>query len=220
MERSTTATERDATVRDPNDFAVNDTLLSIHQRRSVRFFSDRPVCDEDLELVLEAANQAPSAHNLQTWRFVVLRGERVRLGLSELARRRAGDFSRASSALLRRASRSIVSAPVVVVVTNTGELRLHSSELSETEKEAAGDIFHTMEIQSSAAAVENLLLAASSLGIGSVWLGIMALVQREVLELIGEPNGELAAIVALGYPAAPPTGPRKLPLDGLLRYLE
>jgi nitroreductase len=49
------------------------------------------------------------------------------------------------------------------------------------DKEAARDFFRTMEIQSSAAAVENLLLAATSLGIGSVWLGILFLMKQEVL---------------------------------------
>lgn len=210
----------DIAVQDPTDSAVNETLRSIHQRHSVRYFTDQSVTEEDLRLVLEAANQAPSAHNLQTWRFVVLRGERVRLELAELVLHRAGDFSRASFVLLRRAARTLVGAPVVVAVINTAELARHSSELTEAEKEAAGDILRTMEIQSSAAAVENLLLAATSLGMGSVWLGILVLVQREVLEFVGEPSGELAAIVALGYPAAPPTGPRKLPLDSLLRYRE
>jgi nitroreductase len=207
-------------VRDPADFGVNETLQSIHRRRSVRLFSDQPVSEEDLRLILEAANQAPSAHNLQTWRFVVLRSESIRLELAELVRHRAEGFSRASSTLLRRAARSIVSAPVVVAVINTGELTGHGSELSEAEKEAGADIFHVMEIQSSAAAVENLLLAATSLGIGSVWLGILVLAQREVLEFLREPTGELAAVVALGYPTAPHSGPRKLSLDSVLRYLE
>ena len=82
------------------------------------------------------------------------------------------------------AARSILSAPVVVAVANTGELIRHGSELFQVDKEAARDFFRTMEIQSSAAAVENLLLAATSLGIGSVWLGILFLIKREVLDFL------------------------------------
>ncbi len=53
--------------------AQNQTLSSIHDRRSVRVFTDQPVRSEDLTTILDAANQAPSAHNQQTWRFLILR---------------------------------------------------------------------------------------------------------------------------------------------------
>jgi nitroreductase len=211
---------KDPPVSDPPDVAVNETIRSIYRRHSVRLFTDRPVSDEDLRVILAAANQAPSAHNQQAWRFIVIRKERTRLELAEMVRGRAGDFSRASSTLLRRAVRSIVSAPVIVAVANTGELTRRGSESPEVYEEAGGDVFRTMEIQSSAAAVENLLLAAASLGIGSVWLGILVLLKREVLEFLGEPAGELMAVVALGYPAARTSGPKKLPLETLVRYLD
>jgi len=207
-------------VSDPTDVPVNETIRSIYRRHSVRLFTDQPVSDEDLRAILGAANQAPSAHNQQAWRFIVIRQERTRLELAEMVRDRAGDFSRATSALLRRAVRSITSAPVIVAVTNTGELTRRGSELPEVYEEAGGDVFRTMEIQSSAAAVENLLLAATSLGIGSVWLGILVLLKQEVLEVLGEPAGELMAVVALGHPATRISGPKKLSLEALVRYLD
>ncbi|NLE11385.1 MAG: nitroreductase family protein [Actinobacteria bacterium] len=202
------------------DASVNETIRSIFSRRSVRQFTGRPVSNEDLTIILEAANQAPSAHNQQTWRFVVVRSERIRLELAQLARDRASKFSRISSVFLRRAAQTIAGAPVVVAVVNTGRLMEHSPELSDAEREADATIFRTMEIQNSAAAIENLLLAATSLGIGSVWLGILLLLKRQVLELLGEPSGELAAIVALGYPAGQTSAPEKTPLESLVRYVD
>ena len=53
---------------------VNETLDTIHRRRSVRQFADRPVDDGLIRTVLDAANQAPSAHNQQSWRFIIIRG--------------------------------------------------------------------------------------------------------------------------------------------------
>ena len=155
------------------------------------------VSEEDLVAVLDAANRAPSAHNQQSWRFIVLR-ERAKNELAELINGRAGDFPRPSSTLLRMAARSVFSAPVVVAVANTGELMRRGSELFAVDKEAAHDFFRTMEIQSSAAAVENLLLAATSLGVGSVWLGVLLLIKTQVLEFLDEPGGEFMAVVALG----------------------
>jgi nitroreductase len=204
---------------DSISLATNETLYSICRRHSVRMFTDQEVRQEDLNTILDAANRAPSAHNQQSWRFVVLRHEKKQ-ELAELVTARSGDFPRPSSILLRMAARSIVSAPVVVAVANTGELIRHGSELFQVDREAAQDFFRTMEIQSSAAAVENLLVAATSLGLGSVWLGILFLIKKEVLSFLGEPAGEFMAVVPLGYPAKKTEGPKKRPLEALIRYLD
>ena len=54
---------------------MNETLQSIHHRHSIRHFTEQPVRDEDLAVILDAANRAPSAHNQQSWRFIILRGQ-------------------------------------------------------------------------------------------------------------------------------------------------
>jgi len=198
---------------------MNETLQSIHRRHSVRHFTKQQIRDEDLNTILDAANRAPSAHNQQSWRFIILRG-RKKHELAELVSNQSGNFPRPSSILLRMAARSILSAPLVVAVANTGELIRHGSDLFQVDKESARDFFRTMEIQSSAAAVENLLVAATSLGIGSVWLGILFLMKQEVLSFLGEPAGEFMAVVPLGYPAKTTEGPRKRPLEATVRYLD
>ena len=90
----------------------------------------------------------------------------------------------------------------------------------QVDQEAARDFFRTMEIQSSAAAVENLLLAATSLGLGSVWLGILFLIKHEVLAFLGEPNGEFMAVIPVGYAAKTTEGPKKRPLENIVRNLD
>jgi len=203
----------------PDDLSQNETLNTIRSRRSVRQFTDTPVPELDLLSILAAANKAPSAHNQQSWRFIVLRGEKKQ-GLAELVNARANDFPRPSCALLRMASRTIQSAPVVVAVANTGELIKHGSDLFKVDKTAAVDFFRTMEIQSSAAAVENLLLAATSLGIGTVWLGILYLMKQEVLTFLEEPEGEFMAVIPVGYSARVSDGPKKRPLAVSIRYFD
>ena len=194
-------------------------LQTIAARHSVRVFTDQPVADSDIDRLLEAANQAPSAHNQQSWRFIVLRGARKQ-ALVDLVTARAAVFPRPSAALLRMAARSIGSAPVVIAVANTGELIQRGTELFDVDRQAAHDFFRTMEIQSSAAAVENLLLAATALRLGSVWLGILFLLKDDVLAFLGEPQGVFMAVVPVGYAARPGRSPRKRPLDTLVRRLE
>jgi nitroreductase len=177
------------------------------------------VPDELITALLRSANEAPSAHNQQSWRFIVLRGEKKR-GLSQFINEKSGGFPRPASVLLRMAAKSIAGAPVVIAVANTGDLIAHGTELFKVEKEMAHDFFRTMEIQSSAAAVENLLLAATSLGLGTVWLGILYLIKDDLLRFLGEPQGEFMAIVPVGYASHASSGPQKQPLEMKLKYLE
>jgi nitroreductase len=199
---------------------MNETLLSIKNRRSVRMFTDTPVSDKDLRMILHAANQAPSAHNQQSWKFVVLKDEK-KSELANLVNSKAAGFTKPSSVLLRMASRSIVSAPVVIGVANTGELISRGSELFKVDKNTntAKDFFRIMEIQSSAAAVENLLIAATSIGLASVWLGVLVLIKNDILRFMGEPEGEFMAVVPVGYAAKAGSGPTKQPLEEVVKYL-
>ena len=197
----------------------NEILRTIRDRHSVRMFTPQPVSDEDITTVLDAANRAPSAHNQQSWRFIVLRGAKKE-ALVELVSAKAGEFPRPACVLLRMAARSMAGAPVVIAVANTGELIEHGTELFQVEKSRARDFFRTMEIQSSAAAVQNLLLAATSLGLAAVWLGVLFLIKDDVLHLLGEPAGEFMAVVPVGYAARSSSGPKKRPLAVTVRYVE
>lgn len=196
----------------------NATLQTILQRHSIRQFQDRPVDDAQIKMILDAANQAPSAHNQQSWRFIVVRGEKKQQ-LARFVSEKSGAFPKPSSSILRMAARSIISAPVVVAVMNTGTLIAHGTDLFKIEKEMAKDFFRTMEIQSSAAAVENLLLAATSLGLGSVWLGILFLIKDEVLTFLGESKGEFMAVIPIGYPLGDHEGPNKKALEYVVKDL-
>jgi nitroreductase len=100
------------------------------------------------------------------------------------------------------------------------DLIRHGRDLFQLDEETNRDFFRTMEIQSSAAAVENLMLAATSLGLGTVWLGILYLIKDETLRLLGEPGGEFMAVIPVGYPEAEGAGPKKRPLAAVVKTLE
>jgi len=198
---------------------MNETLKTIHSRHSIREFREEPVSDDIITTLLDAANTAPSAHNQQSWRFIVIRHEKKQQ-LADLIYARSYDFPKPASVLLRMACRTITMAPLVVAISNTGDLIRHGTELFSIDSSMAADFFRVMEIQSSAAAVENLLLAAKSVGLDSVWLGIMVLIKDEVLKLLGEPEGEFMAIVPIGYALRQSKGPTKRPLGVTVKYLD
>ena len=202
---------------DDSVFTRNDTLGTIKARRSVRTFTKDDVTDGEIRVLLHAANQAPSAHNQQAWRFIILRSNKKQ-ELAQLVTTQSAAFPKPAAALLRMGAKSIISAPVVIAVVNTGDLIKHGTELFKVEKEMAHDFFRTMEIQSSAAAVENILLAATSIGLGTVWLGILYLIKGDVLRFLGEPEGEFMAVVPVGRPAKAGSGPQKQPVEMKVRW--
>ena len=200
------------------NYFTNETLKTIYQRRSIRQFQDRPIDDSLIQVVLDAANQAPSAHNQQSWKFIIIRDQKKQQ-LARLVSKKAADFPKPSASILRMAGRSIGSAPVVIAAMNTGALINHGTELFKIEHDLSEDFFRTMEIQSSAAAVENLLLAATSLGLGSVWLGVLFLIKAEILSFLGEAQGEFMAVIPLGHPLKEHDGPKKQALEYVVKYL-
>jgi nitroreductase len=200
-------------------FPLNDTLKTIHKRHSVRRFTEQDVSDEQIRRLLQAANEAPSAHNQQSWKFIVIRNTKKQ-ELAQLVTGRSGEFPKPASALLRMAARSILSAPVIIAVANTGDLIEHGTQLFKIGKEMAKDFFRTMEIQSSAAAVENMLIAATALGLATVWLGILFLIKDDILQFLGEPKGEFMAVIPVGYAERTGTGPQKEPFEMKVKYLE
>jgi nitroreductase len=208
----------DIMLPDDSVFSRNDTHRTIRDRHSVRTFTGDDVDDEEISVLLHAANAAPSAHNQQAWRFIILRGGKKQ-ELAQLVAAQAAAFPRPAAALLRMGAKSILSAPVVIAVANTGDLIKHGTELFKVEKDTAHDFFRTMEIQSSAAAVENILLAAASLGLGTVWLGVLYLIKDEVLRFLGEPTGEFMAVVPVGRPTRVGRGPQKQPVEMKVRSL-
>lgn len=201
-----------------NHWIDNATLTTIYQRRSIRQFQDKPIDDALIHAILDSANQAPSAHNQQSWKFIVVRGQKKQQ-LAHLVSEHSSDFPKPSSSILRMAARSIVNAPVVIAVMNTGTLITHGTDLFKVEKDMAYDFFRTMEIQSSAAAVENLLLAATSLGLASVWLGILFLIKDEVLTFLGEAKGEFMAVIPVGYPLKSHKAPNKKALEYVVKEI-
>ena len=70
----------------PESYTLIDaTMKVIQDRRSVREFTPEPVSDQELDLILEAARQAPSGENAQPWRFIIVKDETIRKKMGAIA---------------------------------------------------------------------------------------------------------------------------------------
>ncbi len=145
-----------------------DVILS---RRSIRKYQRKEIPKEVLEKILEAGRQAPSAGNIQPWRFIVITDESLKERLSR-----------------GRYNRFVREAPVVIV---------GCADVRSSRKWAVVD---------TTIALQNMVIVAWALGIGSCWIGDFN--EGEVKELLGIPNEwKVVALISFGYPAERP-GPR------------
>ncbi|MDI7275252.1 MAG: nitroreductase family protein [Anaerolineae bacterium] len=197
-------------------------LRALRGRRSVRAFREEPVPRELIESILEAATWAPSASNLQPWRFVVLQGQR-KAELVDLLHRFAAGLQPGLNPILWVHRRGLGRCAGIIEGASVAILAwaIVGPEDQRLRLVARGDLTPlfswTMVVQSVAAAVQNLLLAAHALGLGAVWLGYPSLAGPEIARWLKE-EGELMATVALGYPAAEPGQGRRKPLAQVARW--
>lgn len=169
-----------------------DIFEVIKLRRSVRSFTKEDVSNEQIEKILEAARWAPSAGNLQPWEFIIVRKPEIK---KEIAR-----------AALNQTF--IEEAPVVIVVC-ANEVRSGSIY--------GGRGVNLYCIQDTAAATENMLLAACALGLGACWVG--AFNEEEIRRILKIPRGiRPVAIIPIGHPAERPSPPRRRSLKEIVHY--
>jgi len=193
-----------------------DFFSVVTRQRACRAFSAEPVTDDDIARVLDAATRAPSAENRQPWEFVVVRDPDIRAAIGDLTRRaweahgRAFSETRLTLGMLaeveRGATGGIAAAPVQLVVCADVERGLEIT--------VASSIFP---------AVQNLLLAATALGLGSALTTLTTTFGKELVALVGLPKTVVpVAVVPLGWHtevarAAPPRAVRAAHASRALR---
>jgi nitroreductase len=203
-----------------NDY---DRLLElIRARRSIRRFSARAVSREDIARLLEAARWAPSNHNRQPWKFLVIQdkqqikhlAEVVGRGLSEKLKSLPEAAAAYASELTHYAT-FFAGAPVLLVARHKRPVSVSTSVLAGLKNPE----LVSGEPLSVAMAVQNLLLAAQALGLGGCVLTGPLLVPEAVTRTLPLPPGyDLTCLVAVGYPAESPPPPRRKTIEQIAEF--
>lgn len=206
---------------------VDATMKVIQDRRSIRDYTTEPVSDQDLDMILEAGRQAPSGENAQPWRFIIVKDAETRKRLGTLAgggsgRRFTAEFvtkkmqerfssledeakKRAAFEKLTsgRVSAFLADAPVNIVVCG---------------KKDVWDMPYD-----TSAAIENMLLMVTALGLGACWVIAPCIDIRDeerVKALLGMPEGfKAVSIISVGHPTRPHRPRPRIPIKDLV-FLE
>lgn len=195
-------------------------IAVLASRRTVRFYTADPVPEAVVRSIIEAAHLAPSAHNAQPTRFVVIGSPEVKRRLAErMAARWRRDLERSGVAEaavrveLRFSLRRFSEAPVLILVGYTME------DMDRYPDRARRRAEETMAVQSAAAAVENLLLAAFAHGLGACWCCAPLFCPGVVRRTLDLPRSFTPqALLTIGYPAHTPPVPPRRPFEQIVTY--
>jgi nitroreductase len=166
-----------------------DVLDAIRTRKSVRKYLDKPVEDEKLNVLVEAARLAPSASNRQEWRFVVVRDPKTRKKLAEAASNQT----------------FVGQAPIVVAAcAETDNYVMRCGQLS-----------YPIDV---AIALDHMSLVATELGLGTCWIGAFNEQKvKEILGVPEEIR--VVQLMPLGYPSDPSLIRKsRLPFDRIVKH--
>lgn len=180
---------------------VDDFLNFLADRRSIRRFKPGRIEEELLRTVIEAARWAPSAHNRQPWRFVVVTDPEVKLHLAQamagrLRRDRVadGDEEDVIAADVKRSVARLQQAAAVVVVFLTMESMDRYSD------ERRSRLEQVMAAQSTAMAGQNMLLMAHRLGLGACWVCAPLFADDEAINVLDcPPEWQPQGLIMLGW---------------------
>ena len=172
---------------------------------------NKPISQKDITDIIQSGIKAPSSKNRQPWKYIVIQGNAKEEMLKVF--RKGIEREENDSALLPQSKQYVVGAkhtvdimeeaPVIVFVVNS----LGKSILAELTPEE--HIYEICNIQSISASIQNMLLAATEKGIGSLWICDIYFAYSELCEWL-DSEGQLIAAIAFGYPNEfPKERPRK-----------
>ncbi|MDE6600792.1 MAG: nitroreductase [Lachnospiraceae bacterium] len=186
-------------------------ISAIYNRRSIRKFTDQPISQKDITDIIQSGIKAPSSKNRQPWKYIVIQGNAkkemlqvFRLGIEREENDNALlPLSKQHIAAAKHTVDIMAEAPIIVFVVNS----MGKSILTELTPEE--HIYEICNIQSISASIQNMLLAATEKGIGSLWICDIYFAYSELCKWL-DSDGQLIAAIAFGYPNEfPKEKPRK-----------
>jgi nitroreductase len=182
-----------------------DVFEAIRERRAVRLYRPDPVSRQDILTVLDAANKAPSGLNRQPWEFLIVTGKKI-IEMGKSYRSTLDEYlSHYDKSPMRnfisdddfiRFAETYGGAPVVIVVLVPAD---------------ANPNFRKADLESASAAMENLLLAATALGLGTCWMTGPIRDEKTLRRILSVPDDrEIVAVTPLGYPEKIPAAPSRI----------
>lgn len=192
----------------------------VESRRSIRKYTDQKVGHDQIEEMVKAASLAPSAKNWQPWKYLVYEGEAKKELLSAMERglekeKKDHCLLPGSAFALPGAFQTLSimqEAPVIIIVMDPDGKSPYEPVNSD---ERLAEICDSLSI---GASIQNMLLKATELGLGTLWVANTCFAYNDMVEVIPS-KGQLIGAVAVGYAAEKPHPRPRKKLEEILEYV-
>ncbi|MBN1353647.1 MAG: nitroreductase family protein [Candidatus Omnitrophica bacterium] len=191
-----------------------DLLDLIKARRTIRKYTGKKVPQDIIEKIIDAGRWAPSAHNLQPWKFVIIENKDKIDKIADLLNKKADSLFSGFNIVMRDVAKNLKNPGVLMAVYNNKTISKKFSRFGDIYEEAA----NIYEIQSVSNAIENMLLYSHNLNLGMAWYGMALFCEIEISELLKQ-DGKLLAILSLGYPDETPLAPRRKEVSEITEFI-
>jgi len=189
-----------------------ETIDAIKMRRSIRKYKRKDIEKDKIEKLLEIATRAPSGKNSQPWKFLVLKGNKknqiANFMIKNASKLKEEGFKIGST---KSSANIIKEAPVLIMVYN--ENKKHYIDVSEDAKAR----WRSVDIQSIGAAIQNLLLGAVDMGLGTLWICDVFIAIKDINNYLNM-DSELVAGVAVGYQDENPESRQRKELSEVVEF--
>ena len=194
-------------------------IKEIENRRSIRKYKRHEISKEIIEDIIYSATLAPSAKNRQPWKFIVYQGEEKSklvdvmhqgIKLEKITHKLMPEWAFAIPDA-ENTVRVMEEAPCLIAVLNTNQKTPFDS--IEDEKR----IVEICDLLSIGAAIENMILTATSYGLGTLWIANTCFAYNELIDFI-ETDSQLTGIVAIGFANETPAKRPRKPVADIVEY--
>jgi nitroreductase len=203
---------------------VDATMKVIQDRRSIREYTDEPVSDQDLDMILETARLAPSGENAQPWRFVIVKDPTTRKLIGALAG--GGSGRRFTAEFVTKKMQERFSSLQDEEKKKAAFQKLTSGQVSTFLAAAPVNIVvcgrkDVWDLPyDTSAAIENMLLMVTALGLGACWVIAPCIDIRDeerIKKILEIPEGiKVISIISIGHPTRPHRPRPRLPIQELV----
>ncbi|OGW76101.1 MAG: hypothetical protein A2Z72_01950 [Omnitrophica bacterium RBG_13_46_9] len=192
-----------------------DLLDLIKKRRTVRKHKSKRVPKEIIEKIIEAGRWAPSAHNLQPWKFVIVDNDDKINQIADLLDKRADELYSGFNIVMRDTAKNLRRSHLLLAIYSNKIITDKFNKLGSPYSEI-GNIY---EIQSVTNAIENILLYSHSLNLGMAWYGMTLFCEKEINVLLNQ-TGRLMAVLSLGYPDEVPAPSVRKEISEIVEFIK
>jgi len=195
-----------------NKAEILDELIK--SRKTIRRYKSDKLPFDSIEKMLESSRYAPSAHNIQPWKFVVISDEKLVSNIYEIMIEKEKKLLAGFNVVMKETAKCLIGCPCLIVAYTDNSIAKKFSRFGEPYKKIA----NIYEVQSVSFALYNIILSAHAAGIGSACLGMALFCESEINKLLNQ-NWKMQALLSLGFPNEIPVTKERKPLSEIVTYL-